>query len=207
MTRVIIIDDDAETRDDIAARIKKAQGFTCIGSYEDCETAIKFLFRDKPDIVLMDIGIPGKMSGIQGTAVIKQKMPQVEVVILTVNEGDDNLFESFRVGASGFLLKTADSETIVKRLREFVDEGTTMSMGVARKVIDYFHTQQPAEPLTSREQEVLAHLLQGETNEQISSKLNVDISTIKFHNKNIFRKMHVSNRIELMRKGNQSYSH
>ncbi len=134
-------------------------------------------------------------------------MPQVEVVILTLNEGDDNLFESFRVGASGFLLKTADSETIVKRLREFVDEGTTMSMGVARKVIDYFHTQQPAEPLTSREQEVLAHLLQGETNEQISSKLNVDISTIKFHNKNIFRKMHVSNRIELMRKGNQSYSH
>ena len=201
MTRVIIIDDDAETRDDIAARIKKAQGFRCIGSYEDCETAIKFLLRDKPDIVLMDIGIPGKMSGIQGTAVIKQKMPQVEVVILTVNEGDDNLFESFRVGASGYLLKSADSETIVKRLREFVDEGTTMSMGVARKVIDYFHTQQPAEPLTSREQEVLAHLLQGETNDQISSKLNVDISTIKFHNKNIFRKMHVSSRIQLMMKG------
>jgi LuxR family maltose regulon positive regulatory protein len=76
-----------------------------------------------------------------------------------------------------------------------------MSMGVARKVIDYFRTQQPAEPLTSREQEVLAHLLQGESNEQIADKLYVDISTVKFHNKNIFRKMHVSNRMELMRRG------
>jgi DNA-binding NarL/FixJ family response regulator len=118
-----------------------------------------------------------------------------------VYEDDDKLFESFRVGASGYLLKSADKETIVKRLREFTDEGVTMSMGVARKVIDYFRTQQPAEPLTSREQEVLAHLLQGESNEQIADKLYVDISTVKFHNKNIFRKMHVSNRMELMRRG------
>jgi DNA-binding NarL/FixJ family response regulator len=201
MVRVSIVDDDKSICESIARSISKAQGFTCVAQHPDCETALKFLYRDKPDIVLMDLHFPGRMSGIQGTAQIKERMPQAEVVVLTVYEDDDKLFESFRVGASGYLLKSADMETIVKRLREFTDEGVTMSMGVARKVIDYFRTQQPAEPLTSREQEVLAHLLQGESNEQIADKLYVDISTVKFHNKNIFRKMHVSNRMELMRRG------
>ncbi len=198
--RIIMIDDDPEMKADIAARIKKANGFTVVGTYADCETALRFLHQDRPDIVLMDLRMPGHMSGIQGTAAIKERMPQVEVVMLTMYEEDSELFESFRVGASGYLLKSADSETIVRRLREFVDGGVTMSMSVARKVIEYFHTQQPAEPLTSREQEVLAHLMQGESNEEIAEKLHTAVSTIKFHNKNIFRKMHVSSRIELIKR-------
>lgn len=198
MVRVCIIDDDEKMCESIARSINKAQGLSCVAQHPDCETALRFLQQDKPDIVLMDLDFPGRMSGIQGTAEIKQRMPQVEVVILTVYEDDDKLFESFRVGASGYLLKNADKETIVKRLREFTDEGVTMSMGIARKVIEYFRTQKPAEPLTSREQEVLAHLLQGESNDQIAGKLHVDVSTVKFHNKNIFRKMHVSNRMELI---------
>jgi DNA-binding NarL/FixJ family response regulator len=207
MVRITIIDDDTETRLSIAQKLSKAQGFTCVADYEDCESAIKNLYRDKPDIVLMDLKIPGHMNGEKGTAIIKEKMPQVEVVILTNIAEDDHLFESFRCGASGYLLKNADKDTIVKRLKEFVDEGTTMSMGVARKVIEYFRTRQPAEPLTSREQEVLAHLLQGKANDEIAAKLHVEVSTIKFHNKNIFRKMHVSNRIELMFRGNSAMTH
>jgi DNA-binding NarL/FixJ family response regulator len=205
--RVIIIDDDVEVRSSIGNKIAKAHGFVCAGTYEDCESAIKHLYADKPDIVLMDLQIPGHMSGNEGTVIVKERMPQVEVIMLTNYADDDHLFESLRCGASGYLLKGSDSATIVKRLREFIDEGTTMSMGVARKVIEYFRTKQPAEPLTSREQEVLAHLLQGQTNDEIARQLHVEVCTIKFHNKNIFRKMHVSSRMELMRKGLQTSHH
>jgi DNA-binding NarL/FixJ family response regulator len=198
--KVVIIDDDDEMRLSIAEKIAKAHGFACVGNYGNCETAIKHLYADKPDIVLMDLQIPGHMSGNEGTAIIKEKMPQVEIVVLTNYADDDHLFESFRCGASGYLLKSADKATIMKRLREFIDEGTTMSMGVARRVIDFFRTKQPAEPLTSREQEVLAHLLQGQTNDEIARQLHVEVCTIKFHNKNVFRKMHVSNRLELLQK-------
>lgn len=200
-TRVVMIDDDPDILASLTQRVKKATGFSCVGTYSDCESALRNLSRDKPDIVLMDLKMPGHMTGIQGTAAIKERMPQVEVVILTMYDEDNELFESFRVGASGYLLKSADTETIVRRLREIVDGGVTMSMSVARKVIDYFHSRQPADPLTSREQEVLAHLMQGESNEEIAEKLHTAVSTIKFHNKNIFRKMHVSSRIELMRGG------
>ena len=207
MTRVVIIDDDKEFRKDISRRIGKSRHFECVADYDDCETAIPNLQRDKPDIVLMDFDMPGRMSGTQGTAIIKHKMPQVEVVMLTVYTDDDVLFSSLRVGASGFLHKGSDAETITKRLGEFMDEGMTMSMGLARKVIDYFHTQQPAEPLTSREQEVLSYLLQGESNDAIAEKLHIDVVTIKFHNKNIYRKMHVSNKIELLQKNPSLLAH
>jgi DNA-binding NarL/FixJ family response regulator len=198
MISVCIIEDDPEIRDQLARILSRAAGFSCSGTYRDCESALAQLGRHRPDVVLMDIGLPG-MSGIQGVAAVKERWPEIEVVMLTVHDEDGLIFESLRGGASGFLLKGISPEKLLCALREVHEGGAPMSMSIARRVAESFHVKPPAEPLTGREQEVLNRLRDGQSYQTIADALFIARSTVKFHIKNIYRKLHITNKYEAMR--------
>ena len=200
MITVCIIDDDTVTRENIFGIIERAPGFVRGGSYGSCEEAFQEIPRKRPDVILLDVGLPGGISGTEGVKVIKHQWPEIEVIMVTVHLEDETLFQCLRNGASGYLLKGNLFDDITKAIQEVVDGGAPMSMAIARKVADSFRTQPTAEPLTRRENEVLTRLWQGQSYKAIAEELFVSRETVKFHIKNIYRKLNVSNRVEAILK-------
>jgi DNA-binding NarL/FixJ family response regulator len=199
MIYVSIIEDDPEMREQLMQVIKRSRGYACVSAFPDCESAIKKLAADKPDVVLMDIGLPG-MSGVDGAAAVKEKWPEIEVVMLTIHDEEDLVLASLRNGATGYLLKGSPPDRMLDALQEVVDGGAPMSMSVARRVAESFRLKIPPEPLSRREHEVLSRLRDGQSYQEIADGLFVAKSTIKFHIKNIYRKLHVATRYELMKR-------
>ncbi|MBI5471339.1 MAG: response regulator transcription factor [Ignavibacteriae bacterium] len=195
---VSIIDDDADVCEKLSKLINAATGLSCLSTHANCETALQHLGRDKPDVVLMDIGLPG-MSGVEGTTIVKDRWPEIEVVMLTAHTEDDLVFESLRSGASGYLLKGAPSSELLDALREVCDGGAPMNMRIARKVAESFRVKSTPDPLTRREQQVLNRLREGQSYQAIANELFVARSTVKFHIKNIYRKLHIANKYEAMK--------
>ncbi len=193
--RVAIIDDDPDVRLGLSRLIEVSDGFACVGKYVDCESALEEIAKDDPDVLLLDIELPG-MSGSRGVSLFKEKLPQLEILMLTHHEENESVFDSLRNGASGYLVKNEPHEKLLQAIREVRDGGSPMSMTIARMVTQSFRRASPAEPLTRREQEVLDHLQRGDSYQAIADSLFVSKSTIKFHIKNIYRKLQVANRVE-----------
>jgi DNA-binding NarL/FixJ family response regulator len=199
--RVLIIEDDPEIRHSFQVIVNSSQNFVVVSTYNSCESAIKHLSSDKPEIVLMDIGLPGGMNGIQGTKIIKEKSPGTEIVMVSVYEDSELVFEALKSGASGYITKSANYQELLAALEEIVRGGAPMSSKIARMVIDNFHVNLNS-PLTRRETEILSLIAEGKTYTQISEELFISKETSKTHIKNIYSKLQVKCKSEAIAKAN-----
>ena len=199
--RVLIVEDDQEIRNSFSLIVNSSQRFMVVNAYSNCEDAIKNLNRDKPEIVLMDVELPG-MNGISGAKQIKDKFPHTEVVMVTVYEDSELVFEALKAGASGYITKSANYLELLTALEEITKGGAPMSSRIARMVIDNFHVN-PNSPLTKRETEILQLISEGKTYTQISEDLFISKETAKTHIKNIYSKLQVNSKSEAIAKANQ----
>ncbi len=198
--KVLIIEDDEEIRNSFSLIVNSSEKFTVVNTYGNGELAINNLLKDKPDIVLMDIELPG-MNGIQITKIVKDKYPQAEVVMVSVYEDSDLVFEALKAGASGYITKSANYMELLSALDEISRGGAPMSSRIARMVIDNFHVN-PNSPLTKRETEILQLISEGKTYTQISEQLFISKETSKTHIKNIYAKLQVNSKSEAIAKAN-----
>jgi len=200
---VAIVEDHASIREGIARLLNGAPGFHCKQQYVSCEEALKDFKRQQPDIVLMDIGLEG-MSGIEGVRRIKQLYPDINVIMLTVYDDNEKVFQSLCNGASGYLLKNSSPESIVSALTEVYRGGAAMTPSIAKKVLNLFHSIAPAQKehygLTKRETEILEHLVAGSSYKMIAYDLNISIETVHTHIKRIYEKLQVHSKSEAVAK-------
>ncbi|MBI1939726.1 MAG: response regulator transcription factor [Ignavibacteriales bacterium] len=192
-----IIEDNVSYRRTLLGLIERTKGMSCSQVFSSCEEAInKFEDADAPEIILLDIGLPG-MSGIQGIEKFKTLSPQTHILILTVYDDNDNVFEALCAGASGYLLKDSSPEKIIESIKEVLAGGAPMNMKIAHKVLEIFTRFKPKKNdygLTEREKEILQQMVAGLTKQQIAEKLFLSFHTVNTHLKNIYNKLHVNTR-------------
>lgn len=202
-TKVAIVEDDARVREELARLINRAPGFGCLGSYPDGETALAEIPRQKPDVVLMDINLPG-MSGIECVRRLKAAYPSVQIVMLTVYDEVGQLFKSLMAGACGYLLKRTPADKLLEAIKEARMGGAPMTRKIARKVVQYFHqlgvTSPEMSTLSKREQETLALLAEGFRYKEIADKLGISFNTVREYVHSIYQKLHVTSRTEAVLK-------
>lgn len=198
--RVMLVEDDQEIRNSFGLIVNSSPKFTVTSSYGNGEEAISNLQRDRPEIVLMDIELPG-INGIQTTKIIKDKLPSADIIMVTVYEDSDLVFEALKAGASGYITKSANYMELLSALEEIIKGGAPMSSRIARMVIDNFHVN-PNSPLTKRETEILQLISEGKTYTQISEELFISKETSKTHIKNIYSKLQVTCKSEAIAKAN-----
>ncbi len=199
MIDVVVIEDDRELLDSLSVLLNGTPNLHCSGAYTSCEAAIKNLEFDLPDVILLDIELPG-MSGIQGIRKIKKILPDVEIIMLTVHEDNEFVFESLRNGASGYLVKNVTPANLLAAIQEVYEGGSPMSMHIARMVTRSFQKNPPEYPLTRREKEVLKKLCEGKSYQAIANELFISKTTVKFHIRNIYKILHVTNKGEAISK-------
>ncbi len=192
-----LVEDNEAFRRSISELIDETEGMNCSGSFASCEEALTRLQNDDaPEVVLMDIGLPG-MSGIEGVKHFKMISPSTDVVILTIYDDDERVFQAICNGATGYLLKDAPPESIVAAIQDVLRGGAPMNAQIARRVLDMFtrlSVPQGNYGLTPREKEILHELTEGLTKKQIAEKLFLSYFTIDTHLKNIYAKLHVHSR-------------
>lgn len=195
---VSIIEDDPELRESVVNYLDGTSGFHCIGAYGSAEEALKEIPLQKPNVVLMDINLPGK-SGIECVGKLKEVEPAVQVMMFTVYEDSDQVFEALVAGACGYLVKSTPPEKVLEAIREVHRGGSPMSSHIARKVVKYFHQSSPTSgigSLSRREEEVLHHLAQGCLYKEIADKLSISIDTVRKHLHSIYGKLQVHSRTD-----------
>jgi len=201
--KVSIIEDDDWIRENLAAQISRTGGFQCSGCYRKGEEALSQIPKSIPDVILMDINLP-KMSGIECVRKLKPLLPSAQILMLTVYEDSDKIFNSLLAGASGYLLKRTPQAEIFEAISEVHRGNSPMSGHIARKVVQYFNQRGSAETeiekLSKREREVLEHLAQGIPYKEIADVLTLSIDTVRMHIKGIYGKLHVHSRGEAVAK-------
>jgi DNA-binding NarL/FixJ family response regulator len=201
--KTAIIEDQQEIREGLASLIGFTPGFKCAGSYQSMEEALEKIRRDLPDVVLSDIGLPG-MDGIQGIKIIKQRYPNILILMLTVYDDDERIFDALCAGANGYLLKRTPPMRLLESLREAVDGGSPMSPEVASKVIRLFREFRPPEKadydLTPHEVRLLKLLVEGHNYNTAAKELKSSINTVKFYIKRIYEKLQVHSKSEAVAK-------
>src|ERR1017187_6433297 len=200
---VAIVEDDARVRAELAKLIERAAGFCCLGIYADGETALTEIPRQKPDVVLMDINLPG-MSGIECVRRLKAVLPSVQIIMLTGYDEVGQLFKSLMAGACGYLLKRTPSDKLLEAITEARLGGAPMTRKIARKVVQYFNELGVVSPevgsLSKREQETLALLAEGFRYKEIAGKLDISYNTVREYVHSIYQKLHVTSRAEALLK-------
>ncbi len=203
MISVAIIEDDREVREAIGSFLNTQANMRCALAEESVENFLRCISADNsPDVILMDIGLPG-MSGISGIKLIKEKYPEIDIIMLTVHNDPQKIFQSLCAGASGYLLKTTPFIQIKKSIEELTAGGAPMSPQIARRVIDYFHpleTSKTESLLTDKEKEVVMDLVDGLSYKMIADKQGVSIETIRTHIKHIYYKLQVHCKADVIRK-------
>ncbi len=201
--KVAIIEDHREFRDYLAALIGGTEGFRCTGSYGSVEVALSKIGAALPDIVLTDIGLPG-MSGIEGIRILKERYPQLLLLVQTIHEDDDRVFEALCAGASGYILKKTQPARLIEGMRDAVRGGAPMSPEIASRVIRLFKQIRPPErvdyQLTPHEIRLLKLLVEGHNYKTAAAELGVTTSTINFHLQKIYEKLQVHSKTEAVAK-------
>jgi DNA-binding NarL/FixJ family response regulator len=196
---IAIVEDDAGIRADLEAMLANNPGLRCVGTCASAENALVNIPFWRPDVVLMDINLPG-MSGIDCVARLKTKMPKLLVLMLTVYVDAENIFRALKAGANGYLVKRLASAKLLEAIQEVSAGGAPMSCQIARKVVQYFHQAGPSEDvsenLTPRELEILQLLVAGCFFKEIADQLNISGETVRTHINHIYRKLHVRSRTE-----------
>ncbi|HEU5125152.1 MAG TPA: response regulator transcription factor [Verrucomicrobiae bacterium] len=199
MTHVAIVEDNRTTREGLEAIVNLSEDFRCVRTCSTAEEALKVLPEIKPELVLMDVQLPN-MSGVDCVAQLKELMPSLKAIMVTVYEDPDRIFRALRAGASGYLLKRSTPEEVLHAMREVQQGGGAMSGEIARKVIGYFREQTAAkvevDELTQREREVLELVVHGLSNKEIAERLSVTAEGVRWHLKRIYQKLHVHSRTE-----------
>lgn len=192
--KVLIIEDNKEIRESFSLLINSLSKHTLVGAYDNCEDAIKNILKDKPELILMDINLPG-MDGIAGTAEIKKLLPKVQIIIVSVFENSEQIFNALCAGAIGYITKTSGYDQILSAIDQAEAGGAPMSVNIAKLVVQSFHIN-PKSPLSTRETEVLTLLANGKIYDKIAEELSISKETVKFHIKNIYLKLQVVSRSE-----------
>lgn len=196
---VSVVEDIKEIREGLCALINGSEGFKCKSCFPNAESALKEIMDDEPDVILMDIGLPG-MSGIDCIRKLKSKDQEIQIIVLTVYEDDDHIFEAIIAGASGYLLKKTPPAKLLEAIQDIRNGGSPMSGQIARKVISTFQSinrsSNETVNLTLREQEILSNLAKGYRYKEIADKLYISIETVRTHLRNIYEKLHVRSRTE-----------
>jgi DNA-binding NarL/FixJ family response regulator len=201
ISRIIIIEDNDIVKEGFKLLISSLSEHQVVATYENCEEAIKNLDKDQPDIILMDIELPG-ISGIEGTRIIKKQHPDIEILVITVHDDSDLVFQALVAGASGYITKNAPHNKILDAINEIAKGGAPMSSKIARLVVESFQRNQNS-PLSPRETEVLELLSEGKSYSVIADELFIHKETVKSHIKNIYYKLQVNSKaaaIEVARK-------
>jgi DNA-binding NarL/FixJ family response regulator len=201
LLRVVVVEDDRLIREGFANLVNESDKYICTAHYDVCEDAIKNLIKDDPQIILMDIGLPG-ISGIEGIRRIKKIRPQIDIIVVTVHEDDHKVFEALCAGASGYLTKNISPQKLLEAIDETQKGGAPMSTNIARMVVRSFQRNNES-PLTTRETEVLQHLAKGKSYTMIADELFIDKETVRTHIKNIYRKLEVNSKSEAIGKANR----
>jgi DNA-binding NarL/FixJ family response regulator len=200
---VSIVEDNDKLRGTLARVLNRADGFQCVSQYANAEDALKDLPQARPDVVLMDINLPG-MNGVECVRQLKQLVPQIQVLMLTVYEDTENIFNALAAGAGGYLLKRTPSKELLEAIQEMHGGGSPMTMHIARKVVQSFQqtaaSAQSTENLSPREQEVLDHLSRGFLYKEIAEKMGVSYETVHTYIRRIYEKLQVRTRTEAVAK-------
>ena len=198
-----IVEDLDEVRDGLKNFISLSQDFKVIDTFKTAEEAAYDLPKLKPDIVIMDINLPG-MNGIECIRQVKDKTPGTQFMMFTVYENDEKVFEALKAGASGYLLKNTGLVQLIESLKELYNGGSPMSANIARKLVTLFRSEQKetakVEVLSSRENEILQLLAKGLLYKEIADQLSISVSTVRQHIHHIYEKLHVQNRTEAINK-------
>jgi DNA-binding NarL/FixJ family response regulator len=201
--RVAVIEDQRDIREGLATLINGTGGFQITGAFGSIESALPFIFKDPPDILLLDIGLPG-MSGIEGIPLLRERCPQSLILVLSVYDDDDRIFSALCAGASGYLLKNTAPVKLLESLREAVSGGSPMSPEVARRVVLLFRKFGPPEQadydLTPHESRLLRLLAEGHSYRGAAVELGLSVNTIAFHMKRIYEKLHVHSKSQAVAK-------
>ena len=200
---VSIVEDNDQLRDTLAKLIGRTEDFACVGQHATAEAAIENVPLEKPDVVLMDINLPG-MNGVECVRKLKQLLPQTQVMMLTAYEDTDNIFNALKAGANGYLLKRTPRAELLDAIREVHRGGSPMSAHIARKVVQSFQQSPAAAPetedLSPREREVLDCLAQGFLYKEIAEKLGISYETVHTYIRRIYEKLQVRTRTEAVAK-------
>ena len=194
MITISIVDDEKDLRKSIMTFVNGSAGFKCISAYGSAEAALEGLPADKPEVVLMDINLGG-MSGIECVEKLKEANPDIQVLMLTVYEDTDKIFQALAAGASGYLLKRSSPTKLLQAIREVHGGGSPMSSSIARKVVASFQKNGApsgeTQHLSEREQSILECLSKGLTYQQTADQLTISIGTLRTHIRRIYEKLHV----------------
>ena len=197
--KVAIVDDDEGIRSTLSALIKRSDGFKLTGEFPDAEQALKDLPKLAPDVVLMDINLPG-MKGYECVRRLKAAHPAMQFLMLTVYEDSESLFNSLRAGASGYLLKRTASGRLLEAIRDVHEGGSPMSPQLARRVVQFFSNPAPESAslakLTAAEREFLGQLANGHPYKEIADRMNISIDTVRSYVRTVYEKLHVHSRTE-----------
>jgi len=200
---VSIVEDSDKFRETLARVLNRSEGFRCISHYPNAEDALKALPNDKPEVVLMDINLPG-MNGVECVRQLKQLMPAIQVMMLTVYEDTENIFNALAAGATGYMLKRTSRDELLEAIKEVHRGGSPMTTHIARKVVLSFQrpapTASPTETLSPREQEVLDCLAKGFLYKEIAEKLSISYETVHTYIRRIYEKLQVRTRTEAVAK-------
>ncbi len=200
---VMVVEDDRGLREQLVKILNSAPGIRCGGSCTSGEEAVRLVPLKKPDVVLMDIQLPG-MSGIDCVADLKHALPALQIIMLTVYEDSESIFRALKAGANGYLVKSSPPAKLLEAIQDVSKGGAPMSSPIARKVVQHFHLLRPperrAEELSPREREVLNLLASGYIYKEIGDKLGIGVETVRTYVKNICEKMHVRSRLEAVAK-------
>lgn len=195
--RIIIFDDDATRRDSLSMLLNMCQDMECVGAFENASNAAELVKLNYPDLILMDMDMP-IVNGISGTRAIKANYPNLPIIIQTVLDSDENIFEAIKAGANGYLLKITPPEKLLEQLREALEGGAPMTGIVAIKVLQFFREEPKTSNynLSDREKSILKLLVEGHSYKMIADKSNISYFTVCNHIKRIYDKLHVNSATE-----------
>jgi DNA-binding NarL/FixJ family response regulator len=192
-----LVEDDLKTRETLVALLGDEPRVRCLTTYATAEDALRGIPKERPEVALIDINLPGT-NGIECTRALKMKLPELKILMLTTYNDADLIFDSLRAGAQGYLLKKTMPAELIAAVEQVHAGGAPMSMQVATKVVDYFHERASPEvaSLTHREQEILELLAKGRLYKQIGDELGISLGTVRTHLQSIYGKLHVRSRAE-----------
>ncbi len=193
---IVIVEDDDILRNAFLTIIKNSGNLLCTGSYDCCETAIENLKKDEPDVILMDLNLPG-ISGIEGIRKIKKIKHSIDIIVITVHNSEAKVFEAICAGACGYLVKNVPEQQVLRAIWEAHNGGAPMNSEIARMIIESFHKNINS-PLSNRESEVLGLMAKGKSYSMIADELFINKETVRFHIKNIYYKLGVHSKSDAL---------